>query len=48
LGNKEINGENLFAEGEKVHDFYSGKTAIVTNGKITINTPYSIVLIEKQ
>lgn len=47
LGEKEISVGNVFQNGTKVKDAYSGETAIVTNGKITITTNYSILLIEK-
>ncbi len=47
LGKKEISVGNLFQNGTKVKDAYSGKTAVVSNGKITITTNYSILLIEK-
>lgn len=47
-GLKQISAENLFAEGETVHDFYSGKTATVTNGTISIDSPYTLLLIEKK
>jgi len=46
-GAKEVDVENLFAEGEKIRDFYSGKTAIVTNGKVTIDSEFEIILLEK-
>ena len=38
----------LFQNGEKVNDAYSGSTVKVINGKVTLNTPYSIVLLEKK
>lgn len=47
LGEKEISVGNLFQNGTKLKDAYSGKTAIVTNGKIIITSNYSILLIEK-
>lgn len=47
IGTKEITVGNLFKNGQKLKDFYSGKTAIVTNGKLKINTPFDIVLLEK-
>ena len=46
-GVKEISTESLFAEGEKIRDFYSGKTATVTGGKVAIDSEFEIVLIEK-
>ena len=47
IGKKEIAVDNLFANGTKLKDAYSGKTAIVTNGKIAIDTNFGIVLLEK-
>ncbi|MCZ8330977.1 MAG: alpha-amylase family glycosyl hydrolase [Flavobacterium sp.] len=46
-GKKEINVGTTFANGTKVKDAYSGKTAIVENEKISIDTNYNIVLLEK-
>lgn len=46
-GKKEITVENIFAEGELVQDAYSGKVSEVNNGKVTFDTPFNIVLIEK-
>lgn len=47
LGKKEITVENLFKKGTKVKDAYSGKTAIVSNGKVVIDSEFGILLIEK-
>lgn len=47
IGKKEIAVDNLFANGKKLKDTYSGKTAIVTNGKVTIDSNFRIVLLEK-
>lgn len=46
-GKKEINVGTIFANGTKVKDAYSGKTAIVENKKVSIDTNYNIVLLEK-
>ena len=46
-GKKEISVENIFEEGELVQDAYSGKISVVNNGKVTFDTPFNIVLIEK-
>ncbi len=46
-GTKEISVGTIFENGTKVKDVYSEKTATVHNGKITIITPYSILLLEK-
>ncbi len=48
LGNKTISVGKIFPNGTKVRDAYTGKTALVTNGKITLNTPATLLLIEKQ
>ena len=48
LGSKTISAGTVFVNGTKVRDAYSGKTAVVTNGKITLNTPATLLLIEKQ
>ncbi len=47
LGKKEIAVENLFKNGTKVKDAYSGKTAIVSNGKVAIDSEFGILLLEK-
>ena len=47
LGKKEIGVNNLFANGIKLKDAYSGKTAIVANGKVIIESNFDIVLLEK-
>ncbi len=47
LGKKEIAIGKIFKENEQVLDTYSGKTAIVKNGKVRIDSPFGIVLLEK-
>jgi alpha-amylase len=47
-GEKTINVGNKFRNGDVLVDHYSGEKAKVTNGQITINSPFSILLIEKQ
>ncbi len=47
IGKKEIAVDNLFANGTKLKDAYSGKSGIVTNGNVTINSNFGIVLLEK-
>jgi alpha-amylase len=44
-GNKSINSFNIFEDGVQVKDYYSGQTATVKEGKISLNSPYSIVLL---
>ena len=46
-GKKVISVESIFKNGTKVKDGYSGKTAIITNGKVIINSEFDIVLLEK-
>ena len=46
-GNKEISVGTIFANGTKVKDAYSGKTATVVKGKVTFNTNFDILLLEK-
>ena len=47
IGKKEISVDDLFANGTKLKDFYSGKLAIVTHGKVAIDSDFGIVLFEK-
>ncbi|WP_264520432.1 alpha-amylase family glycosyl hydrolase [Flavobacterium sp. N1994] len=46
-GEKSIPVGTIFANGSKVKDTYSGKTATVTKGNVTLNTDFGIVLLEK-
>ncbi|WP_405210759.1 alpha-amylase family glycosyl hydrolase [Dokdonia sp. Asnod2-E02] len=46
VGKKEIEVGNAFAKAEKLRDAYSGKEVTAINGKVSIDTPYSIVLLE--
>ena len=46
-GKKEIPVGTIFKNGSKIKDTYSGKTAIVSKGKVTIDSDFDIVLIEK-
>lgn len=45
-GEKEISVGTVFKEGALLHDAYSNETSVVFQGKIKINTPYNIVLLE--
>lgn len=47
FGLKEISVANIFADGTKLRDAYSGKTTTVKNGKAAIDTGFGIVLFEK-
>lgn len=44
-GPKEIDVTGLFSNGLKVKDYYSGQSLVVEDGKIMIDSRYSIVLI---
>jgi len=45
-GKKEIPVGSAFKEGAKVRDAYSGKTATVLKGKVTVDSEFDIVLLE--
>jgi alpha-amylase len=47
-GKKEITVDTIFKDGEEVLDAYSGKKSIVKKGKVSFDTPFTIVLIEKK
>ncbi|WP_243473044.1 alpha-amylase family glycosyl hydrolase [Winogradskyella sp. MH6] len=47
-GEKIIDVSKIYEEGTVLRDAYSGETATVENGKITINSDFNIVLIEKE
>ena len=47
VGAKEIAVGTIFADGTKVKDAYSGKVSTVSNGKVAVDSPFSIVLLEK-
>ena len=46
-GSKSIKIGKSFAEGTKLIDYYSGKSALVKNGMLALDTPYDIVLLSK-
>ncbi len=48
IGKKEISVDNIFKNGTQVKDSYSGKNAFVVKGKVTINSEFGIVLLEKK
>lgn len=48
IGKKEISVGTIFENGTLLLDFYSGKVTAVLNGKIIIDSPYSIILLEKK
>ncbi len=47
VGPKEISVGKIFVDGTKVKDTYSGKISIVSDGKVAIDSPFSIILLEK-
>jgi len=47
-GQKRISVGSIFKDGTEVREFTSNKTAIVTNGFIEVDTPNTILLIEKK
>jgi len=46
-GEKTMDVDNVFTNGTELVDYYSGAEATVQNERVTINTPYSIVLLGK-
>ena len=46
-GQKEISVGTIFKNGTKVKDAYSGKASVVKDGKVSLNTNFSIILLEK-
>ena len=46
-GKKEISVGTVFADGTKVKDTYTNTDATVENGKVTLDTNATIVLLEK-
>lgn len=44
-GRKELALNGLFGEGTLLLDYYSGKTAEVKDDRVTLDTPYGIVLL---
>lgn len=47
-GGKTIDVKGTFADGTLVRDAYSGKESTVRNGKVSIDSEYTIVLLEKK
>ena len=47
-GEKELSVGTIFEEDTILRDAYSGIDVTVKNGKIKLNTPFSIVLLEKK
>ena len=47
-GEKTISIPQTFGDGVLLRDVYSNTETTVKDGKISINTPYTIVLLEKK
>jgi alpha-amylase len=47
-GEKQISVGDVFAEGTTLKDYYSGNSAEVSGGVVTIDSPYSIVLLSEE
>ena len=48
IGKKEISVGTIFENGTQLTDAYSGKVTTVENGKISIDSEYGIVLLERK
>lgn len=48
IGKKEISVGTIFENGTSLKDAYSGKSVTVSNGKVNIDSPYGIILLEKE
>ena len=46
-GNKELNVASVFENGQKLNDFYSNQIVEVKDGKVSLESEYDIVLLEK-
>jgi len=46
-GKKEIAVQGVFADGTRLTDFYSGKKGRVVAGKVSVDSPFDIVLLGK-
>lgn len=46
IGTKELPTGSIFSDGTVVRDTYSGKEAVVTNSKVTIDSEFGFVLLE--
>ena len=47
-GHKELNVSSIFKDGEKLIDFYSNQNLEVKDGKVTLDSKFDIVLLEKK
>lgn len=48
IGKKEITVGNIFTNGTKLKDAYSGLELIVENGKVKLDSPFDVVLLEQR
>ncbi|WP_158837264.1 alpha-amylase family glycosyl hydrolase [Polaribacter sp. L3A8] len=48
IGDKVITVSSIFNDGEIVNDFYSNQTVVVKEGKVSVNSSFDVVLLEKQ
>ncbi|WP_053990937.1 alpha-amylase family glycosyl hydrolase [Mangrovimonas sp. TPBH4] len=46
-GPKELNVSNIFADGETLYDFYSNQEVTVVSGKVTVDSNFDTVLLER-
>jgi alpha-amylase len=46
-GNKELNVASIFENGQKLQDFYSNQRVEVKDGKVSVDSEFDIVLLEK-
>ena len=44
---KEVNVDGIFVNGNQLRDYYSGASMAVINGKVSFNSSFPIVLLEK-
>lgn len=44
-GSKTVSVYDVFGEGESVYDYYSEQWLIIKNGKVTLNSPYTYLLL---
>lgn len=44
-GKKSLPVYGLFAEGTRVKDFYSGREAVVKNGRVALDTEFDLLLL---
>ncbi len=45
-GEKSLYVRGFFGEGTRLHDAYSGTEATVSNGRVALDTPYTVALLE--